>query len=243
MIIKLVRHAQSEANTGEIDPSQFPDSKIRLTDLGVKQALKAGSEIGANFLNEAVLYRSPYYRTRETSIGLMIGGGLEHSTKKWEESISLREIEVGYSQRSTQEELRETMGWFYYRFEQGESGADVYERISVFMDEVMEKNPEKVVIVTHGFTLRIILMKLLALTVEEYECLKNPENASVTTIYTADSLESYEKEKEAGRTLPLLSVNKYNGTIACSNMERYNKVPFDFEKEFAERAIAIKKSI
>lgn len=243
MIIKLVRHAQSEANTGEIDPSEFPDSKIRLTDIGVKQALKAGKEIGANFLNEATLYRSPYYRTRETSIGLMIGAGLEHSTRKWIENVSLREIEMGYSQREKQEKLRETMGWFYYRFNQGESGADVYERVSVILDEIMEEKNEKVVIVTHGLTLRIMLMKLLNLTVEEYECLKNPENASVTTVYTAASLEIYEHEKKAGNTLPLLGVNKYNGSVACSQIEKYVKTPFDFEKEFAERAELIKKSM
>lgn len=241
MIIKLVRHAQSEANTGEVDPARYPDSKIRLTNLGVKQALVSGKNIGANFLNEATLYRSPYYRTRETSIGLMVGAGLEASTKKWIEDISLREIEVGYSSRDEQEALREKIGWFYYRFKQGESPADVYERVSPFIDHLMEIKDKKIVIVTHGLTLRIMLMKLLNLTVEEYEYLKNPENASVTTIYTAESLDIYEREKEAGQTLPLLSVNKYNGSVACSEMEKYDKEPFDYEKSFADRAEIIKK--
>lgn len=241
MIIKLVRHAQSEANTGEVDPARYPDSKIRLTDLGVKQALKSGKNIGANFLNEATLYRSPYYRTRETSIGLMVGAGLEASTKKWIEDISLREIEVGYSSRDEQEALREKIGWFYYRFKQGESPADVYERVSPFIDHLMEIKDKKVVIVTHGLTLRIMLMKLLNLTVEEYEYLKNPENASVTTIYTAESLDIYEQEKLAGKTLSLLAVNKYNGSVACSEMGKYEKEPFDYEKAFADRAEIIKK--
>ena len=241
MIIKLVRHAQSEANTGEIDPARFPDSKIRLTDLGVKQALNAGKEIGADFLNEATLYRSPYYRTRETSVGLMVGAGLEVSTKQWIENISLREIEVGYSNRELQESLRETIGWFYYRFNQGESPADVYERVYPFMDHIQEQKEKKVVIVTHGLTLRIILMKLLDLTVEEYELLKNPENASVTTIYTAESLIEYERDKVSGNTLPVLAVNKYNGTVACSNMERYIKNSFNYEEDFLSRAQKIKK--
>ena len=241
MIIKLVRHAQSEANTGEVDPARYPDSKIRLTNLGVKQALVSGKNIGANFLNEATLYRSPYYRTRETSIGLIVGAGLEASTKKWIEDISLREIEVGYSSRDEQEALREKIGWFYYRFKQGESPADVYERVSPFIDHLMEIKDKKIVIVTHGLTLRIMLMKLLNLTVEEYEYLKNPENASVTTIYTAESLDIYEREKEAGQTLPLLSVNKYNGSVACSEMGKYDKEPFDYEKSFADRAEIIKK--
>lgn len=243
MIIKLIRHAESEANTGKIDPTYFPDSKIRLTEDGVKQALLAGEEIGADFLNEAVLFRSPYYRTRETSIGLTIGAGLELNTVKWIEDVALREIEIGYTSREKQEELREKMGWFYYRFKQGESGADVYQRISSFVDNLFQEKYEKVVLVTHGLTLRLLLMKLLDLTVEEYELMKNPKNASITTIYTSDSLSIYEEEKNNGKTKPLLGVNKYNGTVACSDIEKYVKEFYDFEKIFEERAKLTKKQM
>lgn len=243
MIIKLVRHAESEANIGKVDPSEFPDSKIRLTDTGVKQALLAGKEIGANFLNEADLYRSPYYRTRETSIGLMIGAGLDIKTKNWIENVSLREIEVGYTDRESQESKREKMGWFFYRFHQGESPADVYERVSTFIEHIKSSKKEKVVIVTHGLTLRLILMNLLDLTVEEYELLKNPENASVTTVYTANSLNIHNKDKEMKIDKPVIGINKYNGTIACSNMEKYTKPVFDYENVFEERARKIRKTL
>lgn len=243
MIIKLVRHAESEANTNKVDPSIFPDSKIRLTDYGVTQALDAGKEIGADFLSESILYRSPYFRTRETSIAMTVGAGLETSTQKWIEDVCLREIEVGYSPRASQEELREKMGWFYYRFSQGESASDVFQRVSAFCDHLLTLEDKKVVIVTHGMTLRLLVMKFLELTVEEYELLKNPANASITTIYTPRSLSIYEEESKAKLTKPVLGVNKYNGTVACSNMERYEKEFFDYEKNFEERALMIRKSL
>ena len=51
MQIKLVRHGQSMANTGEVLTFEVGDHTISLTQLGQRQARAAGAGIGAEFLH------------------------------------------------------------------------------------------------------------------------------------------------------------------------------------------------
>ena len=79
---------------------------------------------------------------------------------------------------------RDEYGTFYFRIQDGESGADVFDRTSTFL-ETMYRDfnkpdyPENTLIVTHGLTLRIFLMRWLHWSVEEYENVKNPKNCEV----------------------------------------------------------------
>jgi broad specificity phosphatase PhoE len=76
---------------------------------------------------------------------------------------------------------------FYYRLPDGESGADVYDRISTFLETLhrdFEKPdfPENALIVTYGMTLRIFLMRWFHWTVEYFERVRNPKNAEVVVM-------------------------------------------------------------
>ena len=75
MIIKLVRHGQSKANTGEANPQEVGDYTIPLTSLGEQQARAVGERVGAEFVRNALVYTSPYRRTRQTLAGLLAGAG------------------------------------------------------------------------------------------------------------------------------------------------------------------------
>src|SRR5262249_46656619 len=66
MIIKLVRHGTSKANTGEMDPQTCGDFRVPLADVGQEQARAAGAAVGADFLRAALIYTSPYLRARQT---------------------------------------------------------------------------------------------------------------------------------------------------------------------------------
>src|SRR5690606_29287007 len=66
MWIKLVRHGQSLANVGNLTAQDVGDSNIALTELGHAQAEAAGRELGREFLDDALIYCSPYRRTRQT---------------------------------------------------------------------------------------------------------------------------------------------------------------------------------
>ena len=59
---------------------------------------------------------------------------------------------------------RESYGRFFYRFPNGESGADVYDRMTVFEDHIVRdidagrfSEDTAIVIVTHGLSLRVFL--------------------------------------------------------------------------------------
>ena len=74
--IKLVRHGESEANTGKVSPQDVGDHAISLSEHGREQALTTGRTIGDAFIRQALVYQSPYRRTRETLNGIIDGCGI-----------------------------------------------------------------------------------------------------------------------------------------------------------------------
>ena len=186
MIIKLVRHGQSLANIGRLSPQEVGDHKIGLTDRGKQQAEAAGRLLGPSFVERALIYCSPYQRTRETLAGLLRGAGVPVDGRRVFEDPRLREVEHGYGDVDQQEELRQTHGSFYYRFQGGESPADCYDRTSAFLESLMRqvdrKQAHQALVVTHGLTIRCFVMRFLHLTVEQFESLANPANCEVVTL-------------------------------------------------------------
>lgn len=186
MIIKLVRHGESQANIGKQQPYLDGDWRIGLTPLGKQQAHQTGAAIGKTFLDQALIYHSPYQRTCETTVGILAGAEIPTSQVKIYEDPRLREVEVGYKERNGQHHLRQKHGWFYYRFENGESPADCYDRMCTFLEsltrQVKRSSAERMLIVSHGFTIRCFVMRFLHVTVRQYEMIKNPENCDIITL-------------------------------------------------------------
>jgi broad specificity phosphatase PhoE len=194
MIIKLVRHGTSKANTGEMDPQVMGDFRIPLADLGIEQAVGAGKTLGAGFLDGALVYTSPYLRAQQTLSGLLKGAGLPAEAVKVYEDPRLREVDHGYADIEQQQKMRETHGWFYYRYSGGESPADCFDRTSGFLEgmmrQVLRKNTERVLIVTHGLTIRCFVMRFLHLRVADFEHVANPNNCDIITLAERDTLEN-----------------------------------------------------
>lgn len=186
MQIKLIRHGESLSNVGTLNPAVVGDHTIGLTPRGHEQARAAGAILGAEFLSGALVYCSPYRRTRETLAGLLAGAGLDPTMVRVYEDPRLREVDPGYVDRDTQTELRRTHGWFYYRFQGGESPADCYDRTSTFLESLMRQVARKkvnyVAVVMHGLTMRCFVMRYLHLTVEQFDSLDNPANGDIITI-------------------------------------------------------------
>ncbi|MBL8910582.1 MAG: histidine phosphatase family protein [Archangium sp.] len=186
LTIKLVRHGQSRANVREVEARDVGDHNIELTDHGKEQARTVGSTLGADYLKDALVYCSPYTRTRQTLECILEGAGLGREHVRIYEDPRLREVDPGYSEYEKQHELRRTHGWFYYRFKGGESPADCFDRTSSFLESLMRqierKAAEHVLIVTHGLTIRCFAMRYLHLSVEQFDELANPGNCDVITI-------------------------------------------------------------
>jgi broad specificity phosphatase PhoE len=196
LVIKLVRHGESEANIGKVHAYEAGDHAIPLSPNGAEQARDVGRRIGKEFLEGALVYTSPYRRTRDTLREVYVGVGLEPPAgpRGLYEDPRLREVEHGYEPIEPQEALRERHGWFYYRFRGGESPADCYDRTSSFLESLMRqverKQSERALIVTHGLTIRCFVMRFLHLSVEQFDSLANPHNCEIVTLADRDSLKA-----------------------------------------------------
>src|SRR5690606_10187398 len=91
-----------------------------------------------------------------------------------------------------QKAYRDAYGHFYYRFAQGESGADVYDRVGGFLESLFRSfeepdHPPNVMIVTHGLAMRLFCMRWFHWTVAEFESLSNPGNAEMRMLVLGEN--------------------------------------------------------
>ena len=183
--IILIRHGQSEGNVNKSVYNVKPDYSVNLTDVGREQAYRAGVHLKEIIGEETICaYVSPYYRTKQTFEEIKKSINFDF----YREDPRLREHEwasklIDRSKLELERECKE-YGVFYYRFEHGESCADVYDRLSTFLeslhrDFIKEDFSENVLIVGHGMSNRVFLMRWFHWTVDEFELLKNPKNCEM----------------------------------------------------------------
>lgn len=210
--IILIRHGESESNTNYDVLASKPDFAVNLSEKGQSQAVEAGKKIKAlvdevSLTGDCWFYRSPYYRTRQTCDAIVKSFEQDHvkiieDPRLREQEHTPRVLKADYDRDSVSSE-RDSYGHFYYRFEGGESCADVYDRISDFIgtlyrDFSKPKFPDVCCIVSHGMTNRVFLMRLLKYTVEEFEFLRNPKNCG-TYVLNLNSEGKYELSEPPAR--------------------------------------------
>eukprot|EP01006_Ploeotia_vitrea_P035554 TRINITY_DN65896_c17_g1_i1.p1 TRINITY_DN65896_c17_g1~~TRINITY_DN65896_c17_g1_i1.p1 ORF type:complete len:327 (-),score=111.39 TRINITY_DN65896_c17_g1_i1:45-1025(-) len=188
--IILIRHGESEGNVDPKIYESMPDNRLRLTRRGQTQAREAGKKLKAMIGDERVMfYVSPYVRTRQTFA--MMVRSLAPDQYIFREEPRLREQDFGNFQKVEEIEEcrrdRDKFGSFYYRFPQGESGCDVYDRVSTFMEtlhrEFQNKDrPDNFVLVSHGVTCRLFLMRYFNWDVERFQNLWNLEHCQMVTM-------------------------------------------------------------
>merc|ERR1711870_41782 len=110
-------------------------------------------------------------------------GGEEGVSVK--DDVRLREQEFGNYDSPDMKSLhaeKKKFGTFYYRFPNGESPADCYDRASSFLESLyrsFEDNSQRnLAIVGHGMMILVTLMRLFRIPVEEYESLESLDIAS-----------------------------------------------------------------
>lgn len=185
------------------------DWRIRLTERGRQQARAAGKAVMELIGPEANLhvYVSPYARTRET-LAHMLESVPEERVVRLREDPRISEQQFGNFQNvaEVQQAKREraTFGRFYYRFPNGESGLDVYARVSSFVSTLFRDHgfartrraataseaatdteawrKDTVLVVTHGLTLRLLLMRYFQWSVRAFEQTSNPDNAQLVVL-------------------------------------------------------------
>ena len=185
--IILVRHGESVGNVDRNVYESVPDYKLVLSSLGRQQAVEAGKKLKEMIKEESsFFYISPHWRTRETF--KYISESFESATIRTREEPRIREQEWGHLRNLEEfkkiDKERAEFGRFYFRMPNGESPADVYDRVSDFFgtlhrDFDKQAFPENCIIITHGMTIRLFLMRWFHWTVEEFEEIKNPDNCAV----------------------------------------------------------------
>lgn len=209
--IVLVRHARSTANA---DPNVYrltPDHVIPLLDPEADPgALTVGAMVAALALDPARVcaWSSTYLRcaqTQEIVLRRAFGEGAAHIHRR--DSFLLREQEFGDWDGLADDEMRERdperwekrrrmsdlAGRFYFRCPNGESRADVAQRLAVFIGKIHRSRFEHHLVFLHGVTQRAFRMSWLNLSPAWFEKEPNPQNASALLL-RRDGEEGYWEE-------------------------------------------------
>jgi broad specificity phosphatase PhoE len=182
--IILIRHGESEGNIDGRIFERIPDHQTALTDQGKRQARDTGQTLAKIIGSESIqFYVSPSKRSWETYEELH-KVFYQNRIVVYEEP-RIREQDFGnfqnYEEVQRQLDERRQFGRFFYRFPNGESGADVYDRVSIFLESMFRAFqradfPENVLIISHGLTIRLFLTRWFHWRVKYFEALANPGN-------------------------------------------------------------------
>ncbi len=175
--IIILRHGESEANIKKKIYGTNPDHLIPLTETGKSQCINCGKSLKPLLDGKHItVWNSPYKRTRQTSEYAL--SQIDNAEIKIKEDPRLREQEWGnfytLDQATQETEDRKRHSYFFYRIKDGESGADVYDRISTFLETLhrdfqTDNWTDTILISTHGITALIFLMRFFHWPYEDYE--------------------------------------------------------------------------
>ena len=190
--IILVRHAESIGNIDDSAYTFIPDWKIPLTEKGNAQAREIGNKVRDIIGSDPVyIYTSSYMRTKQT-LARMIENWDKDQIIGVRDEPRLSEQQYGNFQIDQDQYIRERrrFGKFFYRFPNGESGLDVYNRVTSFIstmyrdfsDPLIRHKDLNMIIVTHGLTLRLFLMRFFKFTVLDFEESENPPNCGMVVL-------------------------------------------------------------
>ena len=193
--IILIRHGQSIANLDETVYECTPDCKIALSVNGERQAYEAGVKLKKLIGEESVtFYVSPFLRTRQTYDQIV--KQFDKNKHLLVEDPRIREQERGnYQKMDNRDKVwheRDDVGLFFYRYEGGESVADVYDRCSSFLETLFRfENIGKTyldnkIIISHGGFMRLFIMRYYKLKVPQFEAMNNPENCGMWVMERRD---------------------------------------------------------
>lgn len=180
--ILLVRHGESQSNVDKGILRTVPNYALSLTDRGRAQAYDTGLKIKELYGDSpAFFYVSPFWRTRQTFEEIVKNVPME----SFKEDPRIREQEIinTFDGDLSSVKKRFEYGNFYFRHPYAESPADVFNRVTAFIESMIrdfEHNQmQNCIIVTHAVTMRIFVMCMLGLTVEEYESMEKPDNCDI----------------------------------------------------------------
>jgi broad specificity phosphatase PhoE len=176
LTLHFVRHGETAGNAER--RFQYPDTP--LSENGRAQAAAVATTLAKTTRAESIL-ASDYSRTMETAA--TIAGRLSLPVEK---APALRERNFGIGRGRLYADVGEKTLTLWaeprYRMEQGESWADVYDRVAAFLDGLRATPPAReMILVTHGGAMSVALAYLEGTPIDEFK-LVPLENCAVRTV-------------------------------------------------------------
>ena len=206
MKLFLIRHGESMQNTKENYNVGLPDHMVYLTKRGIEEAKLAG-EFLKNYiidneidLSNSVMWVSPYTRTWETAC--IINDIL--NIKKVKEDITLIEQQYGLFSDKEIEKIKrlypdqfayydnyyQNEGKFFAKLPQGESPFDVALRTKQFINTIFRDKEDILFVVSHGTTIKTIVMNFFHYKPEWFSNQVTPGNCSIILIESNERVNS-----------------------------------------------------
>jgi broad specificity phosphatase PhoE len=174
----LIRHAQSQGNTGEDMTTGDPD----LTETGREQARRLASRMQSQKLD--AIYASPLRRTQETAAAIADAAGLEVLPK-----ADLREVTLGQADLDIRRLPEDEQAEIAHRivedgtwdaFPGSEGSAAARRRVGGVMDEIVRAHPgQRVAVVCHAAFIQTYISIVLGL---DRDFVFYPFNASICSV-------------------------------------------------------------
>ncbi len=176
LTLHFVRHGETAGNAER--RFQWPDTP--LSEQGVAQAAAVAETLLETTAATALL-SSDYRRTMQTAEA--IGGRLGLAVV---EEPALRERNFGIARGQLYadigEELQKIWREPHFRIEQGESWADVYDRVGAFLMGLRAAPPAReLILVTHGGAMSVALSILAGTPIDKFE-VAALDNCAVRTV-------------------------------------------------------------
>lgn len=197
--IVLVRHDTSLAN---LDPSLYkrqPDHTIPLADPSSPRLARAGDAVRSLGLaiESTASWCSPYVRCAQTETAVLSAAfGDAAANLPRREAFLLREQDFGDWDGLSDEQakqllptsfekrqrLSDNFGHFYFRYPNGESRADVVQRVTLFFGRLHRSRYANHLVFLHGVSQRAFRMAWMSRAVDWFEEEPNPKNGSVLVL-------------------------------------------------------------
>jgi broad specificity phosphatase PhoE len=176
LTLHFVRHGETAGNAEK--RFQFPDTP--LSEQGLAQAAAVAETLRETTQANEIL-SSDYRRTMQTAAAIGVRTGLAIV-----EEVALRERNFGIARGQLYADIGEDLLKIWrephFRIEQGESWADVYDRVGGFLTTLRAAPPAReLILVTHGGAMSVALSVLAGTPIDKFEVMAL-ENCAVRTV-------------------------------------------------------------
>lgn len=195
----LIRHGESEYNVDKDVRLSKMDWDVKLTKKGVEQSIRVGKLLtNIDILPPSIYtyaYVSPFKRTQQTYSNIKNQLNNSFISKIDEPLISEQRTPLYYGNmlKKTYDDFLKTnkQNVFWAKYLDYETGFEVYQRAEIFKNKLerhiyslienatSSRTEINILMITHGFFMRTMLMCVLNLNINKFHKLKNPEHCEI----------------------------------------------------------------